>query len=90
MVSPLLRHFAYGDWAPLRLIQQEIVRLTGFEGQIRWDSSKPDGQPRRSLDTSRAKELFGFEAKTSLDEGLKETVKWYTTSRAEKTGRSLV
>ena len=60
---------------------KELVKknayLTGFKGQIRWDSSKPDGQPRRCLDTSRAKKLFGFEAKTPFDEGLKATIDWY-------------
>ncbi len=59
----------------------KITRLTGFRGEIRWDSSKPDGQPRRCLDTSRAKKLFGFEAKTPLDEGLKATIDWYRTDK---------
>jgi GDP-L-fucose synthase len=56
-----------------------ICRLTGFEGEIRWDTTKPDGQPRRCLDVSRAKEEFGFEAKTSFEDGLKKTIEWYTT-----------
>ena len=56
-----------------------IAELTGFKGEIRWDSSKPDGQPRRCLDTSRAKALFGFQAKTSFREGLKATIDWYRT-----------
>jgi len=56
----------------------KIAALTGFKGEIGWDSSKPDGQPRRRLDVSRAKKYFGFEAKTSFDEGLKATVEWYT------------
>ncbi|HEY5505793.1 MAG TPA: GDP-L-fucose synthase [Sedimentisphaerales bacterium] len=59
----------------------KIVKLTGFKGQIRWDSSKPDGQPRRRLDVSRAKQLFGFEAKMSFDEGLKRTVDWFLENR---------
>ena len=54
-----------------------IARLTGFEGEIRWDASKPDGQPRRELDTSRAREGFGFAAKTPLEEGLRRTIEWY-------------
>jgi GDP-L-fucose synthase len=54
-----------------------IARLTGFEGELAWDPSKPDGQPRRCLDTSRAKELLGFEARTSLAEGLEQTIAWY-------------
>lgn len=56
---------------------EKIARITGFTGEIRWDSSKPDGQPRRMLDVSKAKEYFGFEAKTSFDEGLKATIDWY-------------
>jgi GDP-L-fucose synthase len=58
-----------------------IARLTGFEGQIAWDSSRPDGQPRRKLDTSRAEREFGFTAKIPFDEGLKETIEWYLSSR---------
>jgi len=61
---------------------EKIAAFTGFSGQIRWDSSKPDGQPRRRLDVSRAKEYFGFEAKTSFEEGLKETIKWYMENRS--------
>ena len=54
-----------------------IQKYTGFTGEIRWDTSKPDGQPRRCLVTSRAKEEFGFEAKVPFDEGLKRTIEWY-------------
>jgi GDP-L-fucose synthase len=54
-----------------------IARLTNFEGQILWNISKPDGQPRRCLDTSRAKREFGFEAKTSLVLGIQKTIEWY-------------
>jgi len=54
-----------------------IVELTGFKGKITWDKTKPDGQPRRMLDTSRAKNEFGFEAKMKLGEGLKRTIEWY-------------
>ena len=56
---------------------EKIAALADFEGEIVWDSSKPDGQPRRCLDTSRAKKEFGFEAKTGFDEGLKATIDWY-------------
>ncbi|MGD0078654.1 MAG: GDP-L-fucose synthase [Sedimentisphaerales bacterium] len=62
----------------------KIVKLTGFKGQIRWDPSKPDGQPRRRLDVSRAKKLFGFEAKMTFDEGLKRTIEWYRQNRSQK------
>jgi GDP-L-fucose synthase len=61
---------------------EKIVKLTGFKGEIRWDPSKPDGQPRRRLDVSRAKKLFGFEAKMPFDEGLKRTIDWYRENRA--------
>lgn len=54
-----------------------IKKLTGFTGKIIWDKEKPDGQPRRMLDTSRAKREFGFIAKTSFEEGLKKTIDWY-------------
>ena len=60
---------------------EKIARLTGFDGEIRWDPSKPDGQPRRCLDTSRAKEHFGFEAKTDFDTGLKATIDWYRENK---------
>lgn len=54
-----------------------IVELSGFQGKIIWDTTKPDGQPRRSLDTSRAKKEFGFQAQTDFREGLRETIDWY-------------
>ncbi len=62
-------------------LAEKIAKMTGFKGRIHWDSSKPDGQPRRCLDTSRAQKLFGFEAKTSFDEGLKATIDWYIANR---------
>ena len=55
----------------------KITKLTGFEGKIVWDPTKPDGQPRRKLDISRAEQYFSYKAKTSLDEGLKKTINWY-------------
>ncbi len=61
-----------------------IARMTRFDGGIRWDASKPDGQPRRALDTSRARERFGFVAKTSLEEGLRRTVEWYEQTYKEE------
>ena len=54
-----------------------IVRLTGFNGEIVWDMTKPDGQPRRCLDTSKAEEEFSFKAKMGFEEGLKRTIEWY-------------
>jgi GDP-L-fucose synthase len=60
---------------------EKIARLTGFKGEIRWDSTKPDGQPRRCLDVSRAKKEFGFEAMVDFNTGLKETVEWYIKNK---------
>ena len=54
-----------------------VARLTGYEGTVTWDASRPDGQPRRCLDTSRAKEALGWTARTSLEEGLRETIEWF-------------
>ena len=54
-----------------------VVKLTGFKGKVIWDTSKPDGQPRRCLNTSKAERLFGFKAKTQFEEGLKKTIEWY-------------
>ncbi len=63
-------------------LTETIARLCDFEGDIVWDTSKPNGQPRRKLDTTRAKERFGFEAKTDFEEGLKKTITWYKEERA--------
>jgi GDP-L-fucose synthase len=65
----------------IKELAEKIVRLTGFDGELRWDPSKPDGQPRRHLDVSRAKKLFGFEAKRPFEEGLKATIEWYKQNR---------
>jgi len=59
----------------------KIAELTGFKGEIRWDSSKPDGQPRRCLDVSKAKKEFGFTANKDFDHGLKETIDWYIKNK---------
>lgn len=54
-----------------------IVKLTGFKGEVIWDTSRPDGQPRRCLDTKKAQEKFGFKAKVGFEQGLKRTIAWY-------------
>ncbi|HKO97138.1 MAG TPA: GDP-L-fucose synthase [Pyrinomonadaceae bacterium] len=72
-----------GKEITIRDLVNLIVRLTGFEGEIRWQADKPDGQPRRSLDVSRAWEEFGFRASTSLEEGLKRTIASYEDQSAE-------
>jgi GDP-L-fucose synthase len=68
---------------------QLIARLARFEGEIRWQSDKPDGQPRRRLDVSLAREKFGFQARTSLEEGLRTTIEWYETRRLQSTDRAV-
>jgi GDP-L-fucose synthase len=72
---------------PIRDLVELIAKLTGFEGEIRWDTSKPDGQPRRRVDPSRAKELFGFEAQVRFEEGLRRTIDWYLAHRDEAEAR---
>jgi len=72
-----------GSEIRIRDLAGKIAELTGFKGQIRWDPSKPDGQPRRCLDVSKAQALFDFRARTPLDEGLKQTIAWYTAARQE-------
>ena len=69
-----------GKEISIRDLAELVAELTGFDGEIRWDTSMPNGQPRRSLDASRAKELFGFEARTPLREGLERTIAWYRAS----------
>lgn len=61
-----------------------ICRLCSFDGDIRWDHTKPDGQPRRCLDTTRAEKSFGFKAKTDFESGLRETIDWYREHRNQK------
>ena len=83
----------YDDSAPVNLgsgmeisirdLVVTIADVTGFQGEIKWDTSKPDGQPRRKLDTTRAGEEFGWEATTEFREGLKQTVAWYESHRHE-------
>jgi GDP-L-fucose synthase len=65
----------------IRELARMIARLSGFKGRIIWDTSQPDGQPRRSLDTSKAAQLFGFRAAIPFEEGLRTTVHWYERSR---------
>jgi len=61
----------------IKNLAELIAKLTGFKGKIRWDTSKPDGQPRRKLDTSRAEKEFGSKAKIDFEEGLRRTIEWY-------------
>jgi GDP-L-fucose synthase len=66
----------------IRELAELIAEVTGYEGTITWDTEKPNGQPRRSVDGSRARELFGFQARTPLREGLERTVAWYRSAVA--------
>ncbi len=61
----------------IRDLTNLIAKLAGFKGEIRWDTSKPDGQPRRCLDTTKAEKLFGFKARINLEDGLAQTIEWY-------------
>jgi len=68
---------------PIKDLAELIARLVGFEGKIKWDTSKPDGQPRRKLDTSRAEREFGFKAEMDFEEGLRRTIEWYRKAKKE-------
>ncbi len=70
-----------GNEVSIKALVEIIARLTGFEGRIVWDTTKPNGQPRRSLDTSRAHRLFGFKAQIGLEEGLRQTIEWYVAQQ---------
>ena len=78
-----------GEEITIRDLVYLIRELSKFEGEIEWDASRPDGQPQRRLDTSRAEREFEFKAKTPLREGLQKTIRWYESvldSRAAKVG----
>ncbi|MHB1120279.1 MAG: NAD-dependent epimerase/dehydratase family protein, partial [Bellilinea sp.] len=66
----------------IRDLAELIQRLTGYQGRLVWDTSRPNGQPRRGLDTTRAEEYFGFKAVTTFEEGLRRTIDWYRAKRA--------
>jgi GDP-L-fucose synthase len=72
-----------GNEVVIKDLVEMIARLTGFKGEIRWRSDRPDGQPRRQLDTTRAWEKFGFRARTSLEEGLTRTIAWYEQTQLQ-------
>ena len=73
-----------GEEISIRDLASLVAELTGFTGQIRWDTSMPNGQPRRALDASKAEQLFGFRADTPLREGLERTIAWYRDSRLQQ------
>ena len=68
---------ASGGEISIKDLVELIAKLRGFRGKIIWDNTKPDGQPRRCLDTTKAYKEFGFKAKTGFEEGLKKTIEWY-------------
>jgi GDP-L-fucose synthase len=76
-----------GHEITIRDLADLIAELSGFEGEIVWDASMPNGQPRRCLDTTRAKELFGFEARTGFRDGLQRTIAWYREDAVAHVGR---
>lgn len=78
-----------GKEISIRHLVELICELTGFDGEIHWDSTKPDGQPRRCLDVTRARMEFDFSAQTSLREGLSETIDWYQKNRTKAASCSL-
>jgi GDP-L-fucose synthase len=67
----------------IRETVETIARIVGFDGELRWDPTKPDGQPRRRVDPTRAANLLGWRAETSFDDGLRRTIEWYLANRAE-------
>ncbi len=66
-----------GQETTIRELVERICSIVGYQGGVEWDASKPDGQPRRALDTSRAREMFGFTAGVSFDDGLRRTIDWW-------------
>jgi len=73
-----------GSEITIRDLARKIAGVVGYEGEIVWDASRPDGQPRRCLDTRRAFAAFGFKARITLDAGLERTVRWYMENRSER------
>jgi GDP-L-fucose synthase len=79
--KPDLVNLGSGEEISVRDLLETIRKMTGCESKVRWDSSRPDGQPRRCLDTSRAVAEFGWRSKTSLREGLKNTIQWFLAAK---------
>jgi GDP-L-fucose synthase len=70
-----------GQEVPIKQLAETISKLVGFEGDIVWDTSRPDGQPRRALDVTRAREYFGWQAEVDFERGLRETIEWWESHR---------
>ncbi|MSR67232.1 GDP-L-fucose synthase [Candidatus Peribacteria bacterium] len=73
-----------GEETPIRELVSLLQRIVGYEGTILWDAAKPDGQPRRCMDVSRAKKILGFTANIGLEDGLRETVSWFLEQRRKE------
>ncbi len=82
--SPEPVNLGSGEEVTIRHLAQTIADLSGFAGKLEWDPHKPDGQPRRCLDTTRARREFGFQATTKLHDGLRETIDWYVTEQSSE------
>ena len=80
--TPTPVNLGAGREITIKDLTELVAKLCNFTGEIRWDPTKPDGQPRRCLDTTRARERFGFVAKTPFEEGLKKTIAWYEARTA--------
>jgi GDP-L-fucose synthase len=84
MEEPTPINLGTGMEITIKSLVHLIARLTGFTGEIRWDSTKPDGQPRRCLDTERAKKLLDWSAKIGFEEGLRRTIEWFRTHKTSR------
>jgi len=84
MDEPIPINLGTGMEITIKDLVELIAKLTGFTGEIRWDSSKPDGQPRRCLDTQRAKKLLGWQARVGFEEGLRRTIDWWKQQAPER------
>ncbi len=82
--EPMPVNLGTGHEIGIRALTELIAELCGFRGRIEWDGSRPDGQPRRCLDTARAQSLLGFRAKVELREGLRRTIEWYRSQHPAK------
>ena len=83
MNEPIPINLGAGKEITIKDLAARIAQLTGFDGELRWDAGKPDGQPRRCLDSRRAAELLDWHANVDFDEGLRRTIQWYRSSRAK-------
>ena len=86
--EPIPVNLGTGMEITIKDLVELIAKLTGFKGAIEWDATKPDGQPRRCLDTERAKAMIGFEAQVGFEEGLRRTIQWWEANGAESGGGS--